>query len=118
MRRQAERLLAKDHIRESLGTCAIRKLLTPKKDGSWRMCVNSRSMSKINERYRFHIPWLDGLLDQLSGATFFTNLDLKNGFHHIWIRLGDSGRLSLRRVRDCMNGWPYCLGYQIHLANS
>lgn len=97
MRRQAEGLLAKDHIRESLGPCAIRTLLTPKKDGSWWMCVNSRSMSKINERYRFHIPWLDGLLDQLSGATFFTNLDLKNGFHQIWIRLGDRWKIEFKK---------------------
>ena len=49
-------------------------LLTPKNDGSWRMCVDS---------HHFPIPRLDDLLDQLSGAAVFIKLDLKSSYRHI-----------------------------------
>jgi len=57
-----------------------------KKEVSWNMSLDFHALKKLTIKEKFCIPVIDDLLDELSGAQFFTKLDLRYRYHQICMK--------------------------------
>jgi hypothetical protein len=54
-----------------------------------RMCINYRALNKITTKNKDPSPRIDDLMDNLSGAQYFTSLDLTSGYHQLILNPSD-----------------------------
>ncbi|XLU29618.1 hypothetical protein S245_065684, partial [Arachis hypogaea] len=96
LKSQLEDLLGKNFIRPSVSPWGAPVLLVKKKDGSMRLCVDYRQLNKVTVKNKYPLPRIDDLMDQLQGASVFSKIDLRSGYHQIRVRDEDIPKTAFR----------------------
>ncbi|KAL0549087.1 hypothetical protein IC582_013567 [Cucumis melo] len=93
---QLQELLDKGFIRPSVSPWGAPVLFVKKKDGSMRLCIDYRELNKVTVKNRYPLPRMDDLFDQLQGATVFSKIDLRSGYHQLRIKDEDVPKTAFR----------------------
>ncbi|XP_072293407.1 uncharacterized protein [Eucyclogobius newberryi] len=84
--------VVKDHINQLLEAQVIRESSSPyaspialvrKKDGTLRLCVDYRQLNCRTRKDAFPLPRIEESLDSLTGARWFSTLDLASGYNQV-----------------------------------
>ena len=92
LQRQLNELSSLGFIRPSTSPWGAPVLFVKKKDGTMRMCIDYRAINKLTVRNSTPLPRIDECLDRMHGASWFTSLDLRSGYHQIRIKDSDIPR--------------------------
>ncbi|KAL0543603.1 hypothetical protein IC582_018703 [Cucumis melo] len=93
---QLQEFLDKGFIRPSVSPWGAPVLFVKKKDGSMRLCIDYRELNKVTVKNRYPLPRIDDLFDQLQGATVFSKIDLRSGYHQLRIKDEDVPKTAFR----------------------
>ena len=83
---EVKKMLQSGVIRRSTSPWSSPVVLVRKKDGSWRFCVDFRKLNSITHKDAYPLPKIEETLDSLSGAKYFSTLDLASGYWQVELR--------------------------------
>ena len=93
---QLQELLEKGFIRPSVSPWGAPVLFVKKKDGTLRLCIDYRQLNKLTVKNKYLLPRIDDLFDQLKGASIFSKIDLRSGYHQLRIKDADVHKTTFR----------------------
>ena len=93
---QLKYLLDKGFIRPSISPWGAPVLFVYKKEGSLRMCIDYHQLNKVTVKNRYPLPRIDDLFEQIRGASYFSNIDLRSGYHQLRVRECDILKTTFR----------------------
>jgi hypothetical protein len=88
--------LEKGYIRPSTSPAGYPVMFVPKKNGKLRLVIDYRQLNEITIKDRTPLPLITEIRDRLTGANWFTALDLKGAYNLIRIREGDEWKTAFR----------------------
>lgn len=86
---QLDEMLKEDVVEPCESPWSSPVLLTPKKNGELRFCLDSRKLNSITKKDAYSLPYISEILDNLSDAKYLSSIDLSKSFWQILIQEED-----------------------------
>lgn len=86
-------------IRPSKSPMASPFFFIKKKDGSLRPVQDYRKLNSMTIKNSYPLPLIADIINKLSGAKYFTKLDVRWGYNNVRIREGDEWKAAFRTNR-------------------
>ncbi|KAL6224601.1 hypothetical protein ACLB2K_003456 [Fragaria x ananassa] len=96
LKTQLQELVDKGFILPSMSPWGAPVLFIKKKDDTMRLCIDYRKLNQVTVKNKYSLPRIDDLFDQLRGASVFSKIDLRSGYHHLRIRESDVAKTAFR----------------------
>ena len=93
---QLQELLEKGIIHPSVSPWGALVLIVKKKDGTLRLCIDYTQLNKLRIKNKYSLPRIDDLFNQLKGASIFSKIDLRSGYHQLRIKDVDVHKMEFR----------------------
>ena len=94
VRTEIGKMLRAGVIRPSMSAWASPVVLVPKPNGTIRFCIDYRKINAVTKKDVYPLPRIDEALDALSGARYFSALDLKSGYWQIPMSAEDAEKTA------------------------
>jgi hypothetical protein len=96
LKKQLAELHAKEFIHPSSSPWGAPVLFVEKKDRTQWMCVDYRSLNEVTIKKKYPLPRIEDLFNQMKGASVFSKIDLRSGYHQLKIRESDILKMTFR----------------------
>ena len=70
-----------------------------------RLCIDYRQLNKVTIKNKYPLLRIDDLFDQLQGASVFSKIDLKFGYHQLKIKESDVLKIASGLVMVTTSSW-------------
>lgn len=91
---QLDEMLHEDIVEPCESPWSSPVLLTPKKNGELRFCLDSRKLNSVTKKDAYSIPYISEILDNLRDARYLSSLDLSRSFWQIPILEKDRNKTA------------------------
>jgi hypothetical protein len=98
LKKQIVELQSKRFIHPSLSPWGALVLFIERKDETQQMCVDYHSLNEVTIKNKYPLPWIKDLFGQMNGASIFSKIDMRSGYHQLKIQESDIPKTAFHTI--------------------